>query len=488
MLKKLFRSELFPIFILTLIGVVLYSIRLPETIELASDFGRDTLRALELWQHKELTLIGSPLAINSLPGHTVFFTSVSLYLGMFGLLFTNFHPAGTVLANIVLTGLSIPIFYLLSRRLTSSIALACFATIIYALSPMTVFYARFFWTPNTLIPLSVFFWYLVTLDKKKYDLLSGILAGGMFLIHYASIIAIGAYLLGLLVTRQTRKFATVTAGTIIGIIPLLLFEVKNHFYLLSSLILNLQQGATSTGNLDQGSIVNTVAIFFSAIFGLRSADLTFTTLVNSPLVTNVGSLIFFVLFLRELYLVFRDPRKRIFAFTVSFTLLILLLGKNVINIRYQFFNYPLIILFAGSMLWRTKSKLLIAVCLFFLLGTTFKIVSHTQGSTQFAYPISTLEQISQIIVRDDYRKSYNITQTVTGDAQAIDLRFFVLRDSVNKPQNQYSYINLEGLYVVARSLPEIYTANRWEFTATPGLEPTQSWPVGDLTVYKFERK
>ncbi len=160
-----------------LAALFMYTLRLKQTVEFSSDFGRDMLRSLELWQDKQFTFLGSPLAFANLPGSTVFFTSLSLYLGTLGLLLSGFSPLGPIIPNIILTTVSIYFFYLLALRLLKRQSQALFATVIYAFSPITVYYTRFFWTPNTLIPLSVFFWYLATAPGKSRQFAAGILAG-----------------------------------------------------------------------------------------------------------------------------------------------------------------------------------------------------------------------------------------------------------------------------------------------------------------------
>ncbi|MFH2019538.1 MAG: glycosyltransferase family 39 protein [bacterium] len=487
MYLKLRQSKISQVILLTLIAFIFYSVRLSHTMEIASDFGRDTFRALELWQNKEITFLGSPLAFANLPGKTVFFTSLSLYLGMIGLPLVNFSPIGVVIANIALTTISIYFFYLLAMRIIKSHQNAFLATVIYALSPITVFYARFFWTPNTLIPISVFFWYLATSEGKLRQLSAGFLAGFMFLIHYMAAIPISIYLLVLILKKRFKLLINMAIGLFVGVLPFLFFEIRNQFFLTQSFIANLQNGATSTGTIDQGNILSRVTVFFTTLFGFSSAELSFPTFLRLPIVTTIASLIIFVLIIRELFRTIRKPKESVFTFTILLTLLLLLLTKNAINIRYQFFLYPLIVLFASSMLVRSKSKLLIAVFITFMLGTSLLIITRTQQLTPYAIPIRMLERISQVIAKDNFQGSYNLTDAATFDAQAIDIRYFVLRDAVNKPQNQLSYINLDALYVVARNEQEIYDRGSWQFLATPNLTLVQTWPLGELSVFRFEK-
>lgn len=488
LVKQIRSQKLTPVITLMILVFILSTIRLSQTTEFASDFSRDTLKALRLWQNKEITFLGSPIAFANLPGKTVFFSSLSLYLGMVGLVLTNFNPTGAVLVNVILTTISVYCFYLLAVRVSSSRSHALFATSLYALSPVTIAYSRFFWTPNTLIPLSVFFWYLATSKERRKQLVAGFVAGLMFLIHYMVVIPLSLYLLVLLLKKRYQLFLNLFIGIFLGTLSFFIFEFRNHFFLINSLIANLQSGSVGTGTFDQGNLVYRATLFFTTLFGFHSAEISFPTLISSSHISDLAGLVILVLIIREFIVTLRKPKSSIFSLTILLTLLITLLTKNAINIRYQFFLYPLIVLFAGSMLLRIKSQVLSAIFFIIMVGTSLLIISRTQQLTTYAIPLSTLEEISEVITNDDFQGTYNVTENVTKEAQAIAIRYFLLRDAGNKPQDELNYQHLDALYVVARNEQDIYEGGRWEFLATPNLTLTYTWPLDGLNVYKFQRK
>lgn len=476
------------VLLITVLALTLYSVRLKSTIEMSSDFGRDMLRTLEMWQSRQFTFLGSPLAFASLPGNTVFFTSLSLYIGVIGFLVSSFSPVGAVIPNIVLTTVSIYFFYLLSLRLLKVQSHAVLSTVIYAFSPLTVYYARFFWTPNTLIPLSVFFWYLATSGKRLQLVAAGFLAGVMFHIHYMALVQILLYLLVLLFKREFRPFLALSIGLTLGLSPFLLFEARNGFFLTRSLAANLQAGAANTGTIDNGSYLYRLTSFFGTLLGFRSAELSYDNFMGSvPYLRNVALFSILLLMIREVIKTIKDKTFSAFTLTILLSMFWVLATKNAINIRYLFSLYAILVIFAASMLIRTKSRLLIGIFLTFMLGTTYLRVSNTIKLSDHTIPIRELELAADIIVQDNFQGSYNLTENLTGDAKATPLRFFVLRDAAHKPQAEGDYYNLDAVYVLAKTEADVHRGMRWEFLANPTMQLAKEWPAGEINVYKFLR-
>jgi hypothetical protein len=101
--------------------------------------------------------------------------------------------------------------------------------------------------------------------------------------------------------------------------------------------------------------------------------------------------------------------------------------------------------------------------------------------------LADLELAGKFITEENISGSYNISESVTGDARGTALRYYVQRDARIKPLNQSSYKDLDHLFVLAPSLEDIYQGARWEFTATPNLKLTKTYTVGHNYLYKFSR-
>lgn len=152
---------------IVLLSLFFYTYNLKATQAHLVDTARDILHALRLWKDKEITLIGPPVTTFQHPHHKIFFSSLSLYIALVGLIVTNFNVLGAIIPIIFLLLASIPLFYILTSFFTQNKIKRIIATVIYALSPVTVYYARFFWHPNFVIPLSILYWYLFLFAEKK---------------------------------------------------------------------------------------------------------------------------------------------------------------------------------------------------------------------------------------------------------------------------------------------------------------------------------
>lgn len=488
--------QVWVVVVIMIVGLFLYTHHLDKNFMFSHDSSRDMLRALELWQKKEVTFVGPPLSFGQYTTRELYFSSLSLYIGILGLLITKFDPLGAVLPNTLLFTLSIPLFYDLIMRLTQQKKQALFATLLYAVSPLTVLHARFFWNPNLIIPLAVLFWYLWVRskeDNKTYNLLmvfgAGLVATMMFYLHYVAIVPFLFLLLVLLATRNWKKFAVGLLGLLIGLLPLIYFEAKNEFYLTNALIHNV----TQSDNLETSR--RTFFIFFKAVnasvaipLGLENGELEFTRLLNLssraiaiPICLAIGYVGWHLV---------QNNKKRKMLIILSLTpFLILLSGSGIgFYMRYVFSVYPLIIWFISEAAFMIKPYWLRAAVFVPVLFSSLSIVTAVPQTSSTFVSFPCLREAAKIIIDQKPQGKYNVTQNITGEARALALRYFLLKDTLVKPQDEFHYEGLDSLYVLAASEQDIYEANRWEFTATPDLTLVKTYPVCGLNIFFYEIK
>ena len=191
------------------------------------DQGMFLLRAKEIWNNKELVLIG-PTASPMVQGRQ-FFQGPLIYYGLVGLmLISNWNPIIASGWLIVFNLIGLYFIWRLSKK----------AAILATFLPISIYFSKFIWNPNVLLILAPVYWFLVS--KKKY-FWSGLVAGIMLQFHFQVglvIVATSGYWL----MTNWKKIFIYLLGIGIGYSPLILFDLRNNFYNLSTILLWLRTG------------------------------------------------------------------------------------------------------------------------------------------------------------------------------------------------------------------------------------------------------
>ena len=477
--------------IIVLVAIFLCFYRLGDTQLLIQDTARDTLKILTLWQNKSITLIGPPASFSLNSIKEFYFGSFPYYLAMLGLIITGFNPTGATVPTIIIFIFSIPVFYLFLKNIRASGFVCFLGTILYVVSPLTVTHMRFFWNPNTIIPLSVFYWYLATLNNKtrvfEIGFLAGLVAAVIFNFHYFMVIPMVVWGIITIFKKEWDKSLGNIFGFLLGTIPLFLFELKHEYYLTNSLIYNFSHKATSI-TVEPVVFLGRLGEVFMTILGIKSGEIYFGTLFNlsKPWYLMIGLLILFLL-ICTIYKI----RKH------SYWLLLLPLAATIIFAarfsdtrlysRYIFGGLPLIIWIIAEMFSQKYLRYILIPILVLILYSNFKILTFTPSISSGYVPLKIVEKIADKIIADKPEGKYNLSENIFGDAQALGLRYFIQRDAKIKPQNVDGYGWLNTLYVVSPSLEKIKSDNRWEFYASaPWNEPIVE-NFGEVNLYKFQK-
>jgi len=455
---------------------------------MAGDTSRDLIDVVKIWQNKEITVIGEPVNTISNNPIQVFFGSLHLYFGLLGLLLTGFDPAGSVVVNIVFGIVSIPFFYVLAKKLLKKQLLSYTATFIYALSPVVVALTRSYWEPNTVIAISVFAWYFFLVKKSKLSFfVAGILSGIIFDIHYMNAIVVVFYIALLLFEKNKKHFMLSVLGFLLAISPLIVFELRNSFFLTKAFIDTF--GGFSTFS------ERTLNPFFSMdvfayIFGFGYKQYFIPALFEIPFKARMAA----DTLIGVPFVYFLLRKQKVFNSKVVASILIgLIIGWyfekwNLLAIRYMLSVYPLFVI-AFCLFVTSINKYLVLILFIPGVVLSVKTITHRLDSKDIDdyISLSRVEEIAGEIVKDDPQGRYNVTENILGDARSLAFRFYLLRDAKVKPQGVETYNNLDSLYVITPSLERTYKEERWEFkTAALG---SISWgkDFGDLKLFKFVR-
>lgn len=193
------------------------------------DQGMFLLRAREIWENKELTLIG-PTASPVVDGRH-FFQGPLIYYFLIGLmLISKWNPITASGWLIVLNLIGVYFIWKMSKK----------AAILATFVPVSIYFSKFIWNPNILLILAPIYWYLVS--KRRYWLM-GIMAGIMLQFHFQ----VGLAILGttaFLILKKTKwqEILFFFTGISIGYLPLILFDLRNNLYNTRTILLWLRSG------------------------------------------------------------------------------------------------------------------------------------------------------------------------------------------------------------------------------------------------------
>lgn len=224
--------------ILLIIGVFLglRFFRLKETVNFSADQGMFLIRAREIWENKELTLIG-PTASPIVEGRQFFQGAAIYYFLVVLMLISRWDP---IIASGWLIVLNLVGLYFVGKISKKAVILATFM-------PVSVYYSKFIWNPNVLMILAPIYWWIFLKsikDEKWIDYgISGLLAGVMLQFHFQ----VGLLILvcaGYILLKKTNWKNTVIylIGVAIGYFPLILFDLRNNFYNLKTIWLWITKG------------------------------------------------------------------------------------------------------------------------------------------------------------------------------------------------------------------------------------------------------
>ena len=468
--------------LIIVVAFFLYSYDLTGTTVFVNDIARDTIRSLEILKNKELTLIGPPASIGQYGTRNIFFGSFSLYMGALGLAIWDLQPVAAAYIGVLLFLLAVPFMYALLKDLSDSKKVSLIGTVLFAFSPLTVTHARFFWNANFLIPLSVFFWFFI---RKKRYLLAGLTAGIMMNMHYITLLPVLFYVTYLLYKRSYKAMRCLVIGFIIASLPLIVFELRNEWYLTNALIHNLQNPSESSRQFLW--LITRFSESTLAFLGLRPAEISYPTLVVLPpaIITALSiTLLAICMFAwKHLYQKFGVFFVLLFMMNV---VAIMLSHQAHFNIRYMFPIYPLVVWTTGEALSRLNKRILIQGVILFMFLTSGMILMQKPQLPETYISLAVIEDITDAIVNDSLDMRYNITENIKGDARAMPFRYFLLRDADKQPENFESYTHLSRLYVISPTEEKIYKESRWEFTATKNLDLIRREDFGEVSLFTFE--
>lgn len=238
---RLFSKQTLLLIFFVLLFISIRSLYFKESLNFSADQGLFSLKAYQLFENRDFTLIGPTTSIN-FEGRQIFQGSVIYYLQLLFLLLANFDPSrASYFFMLFCSVMILPLFFGVKKLAGSRVA--WMMVIVYSLLPYYIDYTRFLWNPNFQLALTP----LVILSLGYYRenrnnlllFLVGLLTGFLLLFHYQYLIILAGVFIYYLTQRIGKNLLVLIGGFTAGFSPILLFEIRNSFYNLNTLYLYL---------------------------------------------------------------------------------------------------------------------------------------------------------------------------------------------------------------------------------------------------------
>ncbi|MBP9670677.1 glycosyltransferase family 39 protein [Candidatus Woesebacteria bacterium] len=233
--------------------------RFNETFHFYYDQPLFSIKALEIWESKDVPLIGPPISFN-LEGRQVFQGGIIYLVQLCFLLLGGFDPIRSTLAFIIFAGLMIAPLWAGAKNLAGKKA-AVLAVSAYAFLPPLITGTLELTNPYFQLALTpILIWILSKHLLSPTWQMTGLLGFAMgFLLqfHYQYVVVITLIAAFLLVRKPMIKLqqaGALVVGGLIGFAPLILFELRNDFYNLRTIGLYMNHWGEFGKQLGGGSL------------------------------------------------------------------------------------------------------------------------------------------------------------------------------------------------------------------------------------------
>lgn len=473
--------------IIALIAIFVLLIRTWSLASLATfggDLGYD-LAEIKKIIGGNLTLLGSPIARTG--GTFLYLGPLYYYLQVPFLLLTKLDPFGAAIPIILTWPITTIFVYLINKNLFSKEA-GIFASLIAALSPYFINRLGPPSQPYLIIPLTSALVYLTLKAKEKNHkifLICGFLAGLTANLHYLALITFPATILFAVYAFKSSRIKNVIfiiVGFTTAISPIILFELRNEFFLTHQIFKQASAGSFSSSTVSiTTKLIDSLNFISTDILG-----------IHTP------SLLLFILMLASIFLALKNVKaqnKRILTFLVSLLVLNFLgviFYSGGANPHYLAVSYPIIFILLGAVIYFSKKvhKSLPYVLMIFLSVSLFKANNFFQ-ETGYTMPqgmnLSQIRKVSRIIALDaPIDKPFNIASTLDGDTRSMSYRYLV--EVYGKtPQNVERYPESQVIYLVSRhDEEEIKRYTVWEISSFHPFDFANSWEITNgIHLYKL---
>lgn len=435
-----------------------------------------------------LTLLGPKIGpYNNIS--TLYLGPIYYYLLAPFFLIAKLDPIGAAVAYVLARVLATLLVYLIGIKILTRRA-AIVSAIISAVSP--------YWFDSLGPPSQPYFivtffllavYLLVYHYKKTYvHLIIGLIIGICFQMHYLSIVVLIAFL-ALEISQKTRsriyKLTSVIFGFLIGISPMILFELRHKFFLTEQLLKQLQ--ASSLLDITEIRTSEKIAEEFKMLSSYVIGD-------------NVVTILLIALPAAMAITIYKTSFKK---FPKAAVFLIIILILNIIAVffyhgkpqpHYLVFALSIIFIFIGALIdFFRKINRFIPAVLTFLIAINLLTLNNLFKRSGYTMPedltVKEIKTISKLITNDVGDDIFNVASTLDGDLRAGPYRYLT---SVygKKAQSVENYDKIHSLYLITRDPARIIRENKsFEIASFQPSYVDRVWEIkGNIRLIKLTKK
>lgn len=244
-MKQFFTKEVVILCFIFLAFIFVRSIYFTDHVNFSDDQGVQATVILENYRIHKIPLIGNRVSSPNYQGHYLYQGPGYYYMLFPILLVTNFEPISSSYLFMLFCALMIfPLYY--GMKMLQGMRAAWLMVIMYTFLPYYINYTRFHWNPNyqlALLPILLLLMGLYHKKKsKKLFFLIAVFIGFLFQFHYQFFLVTIAILIYYFLVKKVSPKLLIhfVGGFIIGVSPLIIFELKHDFYHIRTLLLFLE--------------------------------------------------------------------------------------------------------------------------------------------------------------------------------------------------------------------------------------------------------
>jgi 4-amino-4-deoxy-L-arabinose transferase-like glycosyltransferase len=471
--------------IIILIGAILRFYRLAASWQFLGDQGRDALIWQRLFSDYDLPFIGPITSVGGFFLGPLYYWLMAPFYYLAGK-----SPLGPVYATAALGTLTVWLIYLVAKKLFGRSA-AVLAAGLYSLAAVPVAETRSAWNPN-LMPLASLgiiwgFYQAQATAKKRWLFLSGLSLGIALQLHYM-IIFLGLFLAWQLLLvwrrRQLRSGLLVWLGIIVILmLPLLLFEIKNHWLNSLGLVKFLTQHHYNQPDLWRNwlNLRGRSEEAIGMLLGFGRNTNVWRTWLTRLFLLGVG----FNWLKRPLY------SFKLVSLWLLLTILAIAFYNDNIPPYYLGFIFPAVFILAGYLLNQLKGKwqiLEFGLILVFLWFNFAQLQEALSGRGNYLSVQKTGSFIYRDVLANHYR-DFNLTLLDgTKDYKAMAFRYIVEKFG-SRPLGIDAYEQTQVLYIISPyRQSNVLGETIWEINSLKPATVSATWEFPDSeNIYKIEK-
>lgn len=474
------QSSTILLILMLLLGLL---IRLWHTSDFATFRGDQAIElgsTLDILSGK-FTLIGIKTSVSQVRNGAVMYYLLAPFLYL-----TRGHPVAGAILQTILQLISMVIVYIIGRHFATRRAGLMAAFFVMSSSLLVVFSRQTMLAQYPLIFCTLTLFVALSLARHfslKWSFFLGVVLGVSLQVHYSTLsLLIFSLLFPFIFLRRfiLRYFCALAIGIFLGLVPILVFELRHEFFNTKMLI---EYFSTLTQS-EMGIPYSISAYWINVLSILILGGNTVISIVVS------GTLL-----LRRIFIRTRLSTVEAVSFlAIVSTMLFTFVFVHSFVPHYAISAFIPIFLILGIWICTIPKpfRLILAVPII-AVYLTYNTASYGWSATH-GYMMSPgwsqrgVQRSSRIIFEDVKDRQYNVAMLIDGENQGLPLRYFLTLWG-KQPLPVYAYDKAEFLYVVVERGLDIHSASMYELSAFGAFEVVRSWEVQNgIRLYKLNRQ